>query len=78
MGLISGLVMWPLAPVRGVSWIGEQILEEAERQWYDPVLIQQQLEELEELREQGFVSDEEARELEESLVQRLIEGGDHG
>lgn len=77
MGLISGLVTWPLAPVRGVSWIGDQILQEAERQWYDPALIQQQLDELEQLREQGLVSDEEARELEETLVQRLLEGGDH-
>ena len=32
MGLISGLLMLPLAPVRGVAWIGEQIAEEADRQ----------------------------------------------
>lgn len=78
MGLISGLVLWPLAPVRGVGWISEQILQEAERQWYDPALIQQQLDEVEQLRDQGLMSEEEARELAESLVQRLIEGGDHG
>src|SRR5205085_6726563 len=32
MGLFTGLLMLPLAPVRGTVWIAEQIREEAERQ----------------------------------------------
>ena len=25
MGLITGLLTWPLAPVRGVAWVAEQV-----------------------------------------------------
>ena len=35
MGLISGLLTLPLAPVRGTVWIGEQVLEQAERERND-------------------------------------------
>jgi hypothetical protein len=78
MGLLSALVTWPLAPVRGVAWIGEQVQREAERQYYDPAAIQEQLDELEEARTQGLVSDEEANAIEDDLVQRLIDGGLYG
>jgi len=78
MGLISGLLTWPLAPVRGVVWVAEQIQQEAEREWYDPVLIQEQLDELDQRRAAGLVSEEEAAELEEQLVQRLLAGWGDG
>jgi cytochrome c-type biogenesis protein CcmI len=79
VGLISALVTWPLAPVRGVAWIGEQVRAEAERQWSDPAVIQQQLDDLDARREAGTIDEEEARLLEEELVQRLIAGGEwHG
>jgi cytochrome c-type biogenesis protein CcmI len=78
MGLITGLLTLPLAPVRGVIWVAEKVEQEAERQYYDPAALQQQLEELEEQRSAGLIDDEEARALEDLLVQRLIEGGRHG
>jgi cytochrome c-type biogenesis protein CcmI len=78
MGLISGLLTWPLAPVRGVVWVAEQIQQEAEREWYDPALIQEQLDELDRKREAGLISDEEAAALEEQLVQRLLSGWGDG
>lgn len=78
MGLITGLLTLPLAPVRGVIWVAEKVEQEAERQYYDPAALQQQLEELEEQRAAGLIDDEEARALEDLLVQRLIEGGRHG
>ena len=40
MGLISGLLTLPLAPVRGTVWIAEQVLEQAEREYYDEGAIQ--------------------------------------
>ena len=43
MGLITGLLTLPLAPVRGVVWLAEQIQEHAEAQYYDPVNIRAQL-----------------------------------
>jgi len=79
VGLISGLLTWPLAPVRGVAWVAEQVRDEAERQWYDPAAVQQQLEELDARREAGTIDEEEAAELEEQLVQRLLAAGEwHG
>ncbi|MGO4759259.1 gas vesicle protein GvpG, partial [Streptomyces sp. 2MCAF27] len=36
MGLITGLLTLPLAPVRGVAWIAEQLRQEALRELYDP------------------------------------------
>lgn len=76
MGLISGLVTWPLAPVRGVAWIAEQVQAEAERQWNDPALIQQQLDDLDEQRRAGTIDEDEAQAREEELVQRLLAGGE--
>jgi hypothetical protein len=78
MGLLSALVTWPLAPVRGVGWIGEQIRREAERQYYDPAAIQEQLDQLEDARAQGLITDEEADAIEDDLVQRLLDGGSYG
>jgi hypothetical protein len=72
MGLISGLLTWPLAPVRGVAWVAEQVKEEAERQWSDPATIQAALTDIEALREAGEIDEAEADAREEELVQRLI------
>jgi hypothetical protein len=79
MGLITGLFTWPVAPVRGVSWIAEQVLEEAERQWADPAAIERALADIDAKRESGELSEEEAAELEEELVARLMNprGGQH-
>lgn len=73
MGLLSGLLTLPLAPVRGTIWVAEQVLEEAERQYYDPAAIRRQLEDVEERRVSGAISDEEAEQMEDELVERLME-----
>ena len=74
-GLVTGLVTWPLAPVRGMVWVAEQIETEAERQWYDPELITRELDDVAQRRRLGELSDEDADLLEEELVQRLIDSG---
>jgi cytochrome c-type biogenesis protein CcmI len=68
-----GLLSLPLAPVRGTVWVAEQVLGEAERQYYDVDALRRQLEEVDQAREQGELDDEEADALEEHLVARLIE-----
>ena len=73
MGLFTGLLTLPLAPVRGTVWVAEQVLEEAERQYYDPAVIRRQLEEVDRLRQDGKISEEEAEEMEDELVARLME-----
>lgn len=73
MGLISGLLTLPLAPVRGTVWVAEKIQEEAERQFYDPAVIRRELEDVETLRQAGEITDEEAEQYEDELVERLME-----
>lgn len=72
MGLLSGLVTWPLAPIRGVVWVADQVLQEAERQYYDPALIRQELDEVDQLRREGLIDAEEADQREEELIARLM------
>jgi polyhydroxyalkanoate synthesis regulator phasin len=73
VGLITGLLTLPLAPVRGTIWVAEQVRQEAERQYYDPAAIRRQLENVDELRKLGEISEEEAERMEDELVERLME-----
>lgn len=75
MGLVTGILTLPLAPVRGVVWVAEQIHQEALRQTEDPAAIRRQLAEVDRAREQGELSPEEADHLEEGLVRRLLDAG---
>jgi Gas vesicle protein G len=72
VGLLTGLLGLPLAPVRGVVSLAEQIRDHAEEQYYDPVRIRAELERVDEARGAGEISDEEAAELENELLQRLM------
>ena len=72
MGLVTGLLGLPLLPVRGVTWLAEQILEQAEEQYYDPARIRAQLEQVDEARRSGELSEEECVEIENELLQRLM------
>jgi chorismate mutase len=70
--LVTGLLGLPLAPVRGVIWLAEQVLEQAEEQFYDPARIRAQLEQVDEARRSGELSEEECVEIENELLQRLM------
>ena len=72
MGLITGLLTWPLAPVRGVAWIAEQVKQEAERQWMDPASLQDALDDVQARREAGLIDEAEADRLEDELIERLL------
>jgi hypothetical protein len=70
--LVTGLLGLPLVPVRGVMWLAEQILEQAEEQFYDPARIRAQLEQVDEARRSGELTEEECVEIENELLQRLM------
>jgi polyhydroxyalkanoate synthesis regulator phasin len=72
VGLITGILGLPLAPLRGTVWIADQIRQQAEDELYDPATIRSQLEEVDRARAAGELSDEEATELEDELVERLM------
>jgi len=73
MGLISGLVTLPLAPVRATMWIAEQAQEQAESELYDESAIRAGLLELEQARAGGDFDDRELDEAEDALIMRLLE-----
>ena len=74
MGLITGILGLPLAPLRGTVAVAEQILRQAEEDFYDPVRIRAQLEEVARQRAAGALSEEEADAWEDELVGRLMVG----
>ena len=72
MGLFTGLLTLPLAPVRGVVWLGEQLEREAQRQWSDPAAVQQQLADVDAAYEAGELTEAERDKLQDELVSRLL------
>lgn len=71
MGLLTGLLTLPLAPVRGTVWIAERLLEEAERELGDETAVRRRLAELEVRHELGEISEEELAEAEDALLAQL-------
>ena len=78
MGLITGLLTLPLAPVRGTVWLAERIQEQAEAELYDENVIRAQLMEIDAAREAGEISEEEATQAEDQLLERLIAAREMG
>ena len=72
MGLVTGLLTLPLAPVRGVGWIAEQLAAEAERELHgNAETLRRELTELQRDRAFGQIDDEEYTEREAALLARL-------
>ena len=72
MGLITGILGLPLAPLRGTIAVAEQIRQQAEDEFYDPGTIRAQLEAVERQRELGVLTDDEATAWEDELLERLM------
>ncbi|MFB7421396.1 gas vesicle protein GvpG [Streptomyces sp. NPDC056210] len=77
MGLLGEILLLPLAPVRGSLWVMEQVLTEAERQYYDPAAVRAALARLEERLEAGEIDDVTFDRLEDELLDRLEAGRSH-
>jgi hypothetical protein len=71
VGLFTGLLTLPLAPVRGTIWIAERLMEEAEQELGDEAAVRRRLAELEVRHELGEISDEELAEAEDALLAQL-------
>jgi hypothetical protein len=72
MGLITGLLTLPLAPVRGVAWIGEVLQDEAQRQLDEANSPERRLAELDVLRASGEVTDEQAEAIEGEIIDAML------
>lgn len=71
MGLLSEVLLLPLAPIRGSMWVLDQVVADAERQYYDPSAIQAQLAALEQQLEAGEIDEETFDRQEDQLLDRL-------
>jgi hypothetical protein len=71
VGLLSGLLLLPLAPVRGTIWIAEQLAEQAAEELYGEESIRRRLVEAERDLELGRLSEEEYEAVEDELLDRL-------
>jgi hypothetical protein len=72
VGLITGLLTLPLAPVRGTVWLAEKIQEQAELEMNDESALRVSLIELDEMRQSGAYDDAEIDEAENELIERLM------
>jgi hypothetical protein len=73
MGLITGLLTLPLAPVRGVVWVAETLEEEAQRQLDELESPERRLAELDVRRSTGEVSEEEAEAIEAEIIEAMLD-----
>lgn len=71
MGLITQILTFPLAPMRGTAWVLDQVLLTAEREYYDPEPVRRELVELERELLAGRVGEEEFDRREDELLDRL-------
>lgn len=71
MSLLTFPFKLPLLPVHAVVRLAEIIQDEAERTLADPATIRRELEQIEQARASGEVSDEEAAELEKEALARF-------
>ena len=71
MGFFTGLLTLPLAPVRGVVWVVDQVADEVDRQLYDESNIRREMLQLELDYDEGAIDEEQRLALEEDLFERL-------
>jgi hypothetical protein len=72
VGLLTGLLGLPLAPLRGTIAVADQVLKQAEKEFYDPSRIRAELDNVARLRDEGALTDDEATAWEDTLVERLM------
>ena len=68
MGLFTGLLTLPLAPVRGTMWVAEKLYEAAEQEANPDVQFRARLETLQVAYELGELTDEDYEQAEQELV----------
>jgi hypothetical protein len=76
MGLIGNVLLLPLAPVRGVTWVAGVIGEEADRQMAESASPARALEELAAATANGEISPEEAEVREAQIIERMLAAHD--
>ena len=71
MGLVTGVLTLPLAPVRGTVWVAEQLAAEAERRLREEQSPRRRLIEAERQLELGLLSLDEYEAIEDEALDAL-------
>ena len=74
MGLMTTVLLLPLAPVRGVIWIGELLYGEAEQEVAAKQSPAAALDELEAKMATGEISPADAAAMEAEIIERMLGG----
>ncbi len=76
MGMFTGLLLLPLAPLRGTIWIAQRLTEYAQQELDDETTVRRLLVEAEIALESGELSEAEYEQIEEELLARLVSTDD--
>lgn len=71
MGLFTGLLTLPLAPVRGVVWVARRVDDAAAAELANPAAIRAELKELQRALAEGEIDEETYDRREDALLERL-------
>jgi hypothetical protein len=71
MGFLTGLILLPLAPLRGTIWLAERLAEVAERELDSDTTLRRLLVEAEMAFDSGELSLDEYEQVEDEMLERL-------
>ena len=71
MGFLTGILLLPLAPLRGTIWLAERLTEIAEGEANEEATFRRLLVEAEIAFESGELSEAEYEQVEDELLERL-------
>jgi hypothetical protein len=71
MGVLSELLLLPLAPARLATWAAGHVVDAAKREYYGPAAIRRELLELSRALDEGRISASEFDSREDELLDRL-------
>ncbi|HJP77768.1 MAG TPA: gas vesicle protein GvpG [Pseudonocardiaceae bacterium] len=71
MGVFSSILLWPLAPVRGVVSLGEVIQRRIEEELRDPIRARNDLEAAEQAYREREISADELARTEQDVLDRM-------
>ena len=78
MGLLSELLLLPLAPARFALWTVDKVVDAAAAEHFGPTAVRRELAELSRQLDEGLISAEEFDRREDELLERLDEGRRRG
>ncbi|MGW4714737.1 gas vesicle protein GvpG [Nocardia sp. NPDC004260] len=70
-GVITSILTLPVAPVRGVIWLGELIQDQVEQKMRDPTVMRRELEEIDAAAAAGQLSEEERKQAQQAVLDRM-------